>query len=76
MTTSVAPTGASSFEDENPQHGSCKRRGDLDRRLVRLDLDQRLVLADLLTLRHEPACDPRLREAFAEIRELNVRTYA
>ncbi len=49
------------------------RRGrDLDGRLVRLDLDQRLILADLVALGDEPARDLALGQAFAEVGELEL----
>ena len=47
--------------DEDLQHRPRVRRGDLDRRLVRLDLDERVVLGDLLALGDEPAARPRPR---------------
>ena len=58
--------------DENPRHRPGRRRRDLDRRLVRLDLDERVVLGYLLALRHEPASDLPLGQALAEIRKLKL----
>src|SRR4029079_4410355 len=48
------------------------RGRDLDRRLVGLDLDQRVVLGDLLALLDQPAGDLALGQAFAEVRELEL----
>ncbi len=53
--------------DEHLQHCPAARRGDLHGGLVRLHLDEGLVLAHLLALRDEPARDLCLREALAEI---------
>ena len=64
MITSSAPTGAIS-----PSATRMLRR-DLDRGLVRGDLDERIVFVHLLTLDHQPAGDLTFREAFAEIRKL------
>ena len=47
-------------------------RGDLDRRLVRLDLDERLVLGDLVAHGHEPAGDLAFGQALAEIGKLEL----
>ncbi len=55
---------------ENPEHRAGIRRGDLDGRLVGLDLDERIVLGDHLPLGDEPARDLALREPLAEIGEL------
>ena len=44
-------------------------RADLDGRLVRLDLDDGVVLAHRLALAHEPARDLALGQAFAQIRQ-------
>ena len=59
-----------SFGDEDAEDRPLVRRRDLDRGLVRLNLDERFVLAHLLTFSHEPARDLALGEALAEIREL------
>ena len=48
------------------------RRRDLDRRLVRLHLDQRMILRDCVALLHEPARDLRLGQPLAEIGELEL----
>ena len=53
--------------DEDLRDGSSRRRGDLDRRLVGLDLDQRIVLRDLLALAHEPARDLALGQPLAQV---------
>ena len=45
-------------------------RRDLDRRLVGLDLDQRLVLGDLVALRDEPPGDLALGQPLAEVGQL------
>ena len=54
------------------RHFARGRRGDLDRRLVRLDLDERLVLGDLVALGHEPASDLTFGQALAEVGELEL----
>jgi hypothetical protein len=43
--------------------------GDLDRRLVGLDLEEHRVLLDGVALRDEPRQDLALGDAFAEVRE-------
>src|SRR4029453_340597 len=48
------------------------RRGDLDRRLVGLDLDERLVLGDLVPFGHEPAGDLAFGQALAEVGKLEL----
>ena len=53
--------------DEDARDDAGGRRRDLDDRLVGLDLDERVILADLLPLRNEPACDLALRQALAEV---------
>jgi hypothetical protein len=58
--------------DEDPRHGACCGRRDLDRRLVGLDLDERVVLRDLLALRDEPARDLALGQPLAEIGQLEL----
>ncbi len=55
------------FRDEDPADDPGGRGRDLDRRLVGLDLDQRVVLGDLLPHRDEPARDLALGEALAQI---------
>ena len=52
------------------KHGARVRRRNLDRRLVGLDLHERLVLVHGLPLGDEPACDFALRQALAEIGQL------
>ena len=49
-----------------------RRRRNLDRRLVGLHLDERVVLGDLLALGDEPARDLALGQALAEIGELEL----
>ena len=49
-----------------------RRRRDLDRRLVGLDLDERLVLRHLVPLGDEPAGDLAFGQALAEIRKLEL----
>jgi hypothetical protein len=61
-----------SFLDEDPRHRSRRRRGDLDRRLVRLHLDKGVVLRNVLTLRDEPAGDLALGEALAKVWQLEL----
>ena len=58
--------------DEDLEHRAAPRRRDLDRRLVGLHLDERLVLLDALPLRDEPACDLGFRETLAEVGELEL----
>ncbi len=60
------------FLDEDLQHGSRPRGRDLDRRLVGLHLDERLILVDRLPLRDEPARDLGLGEALAEVGQLEL----
>src|SRR4029079_1512559 len=60
------------FGDENAPDLPRRRGRDLDRRLVGLDLDQRVVLGDLLTLLDEPAGDLALGQALAEVRKLEL----
>jgi hypothetical protein len=50
-----------------PRHAAGERRGHLDRRLGRLDLDERLVQRDPVTLGDEPRAHDRLLETLAEI---------
>ena len=61
-----------SLLDEDLEHGALPRRGDLDRRLVRLHLDERLILRNVRALLHEPARDLRLGQALAEVGELEL----
>ena len=65
-----------SFGDEDPRDLAAGRRRDLDRRLVRLHLDQRVVLDDLLALGDEPARDLALRQALAEVGQLELVCHA
>ena len=58
--------------DEDPRDLPGRRRRDLDRRLVGLDLDERIVLGDLLALRDEPAGDLALGQALAEVGQLEL----
>src|SRR5438034_788952 len=58
--------------DQDPRDLSGCRRRDLDRRLVGLDLDKRVVLRDLLALAHEPASDLALGEPLPQIRQLEL----
>src|SRR5262249_3703668 len=51
---------------------SRRRRRDLDRRLVRLHLDERVVLGDLLPLAHEPARDLAFGQALAQVGKLEL----
>jgi hypothetical protein len=64
------------FGDEDARDRARSRRGDLDRRLIRLDLDERVVLRHLLAFRDQPARHLTLREAFAEIRQLELVRHA
>src|SRR5262249_34151419 len=48
------------------------RRGDLDRRLVGLDLDEWIVLCDFLSLGDEPARDLALGQPLPEVRQLEL----
>jgi DNA-binding CsgD family transcriptional regulator len=67
-----ADRGDVALGNEDLQHRSGARRGDLDRRLVRLHLDERLILGDGLTLLDEPARDLGLGQPLAEIGELEL----
>jgi hypothetical protein len=58
--------------DEDARDRPGRRRGDLDRRLVGLDLDERIVLGDRLADLDEPAGDLALADALAEIGELEL----
>ena len=60
------------LRDEDPRHLAGGRRRDLDRRLVGLDLDERVVLGDLLALGDEPARDLALGQALAEVGQLEL----
>ena len=73
ITTSTVPTGTTSpsatrIRATLPGRG----RRDLDRRLVGLDLDERVVLCDLLSLDDEPARDLALGQALAEVGQLEL----
>ena len=65
-----ADGGDVTLRHEDLQHRAGVRRRDLDRRLVGLDLDERVVLGDLLPLGDEPAGDLALREPLAEVGKL------
>ena len=54
------------------EHRPGARRGDLDRRLVGLHLDERLILVHLVALGDEPAGDLGLGEAFSQVRQLEL----
>ena len=54
---------------QDPEDDAVDRRADLDRCLVRLDLDDRLVLDDGIALAHEPARDLALGQPLAQIRQ-------
>ena len=60
------------FRDEDHEDGAGAGRGNLDGRLVRLDLDERIVLLDGLPFGHEPARDLGLRQALAEVGQLEL----
>src|SRR6266536_763211 len=60
------------FGDEDPCDLSGRGRRDLDRRLVGLDLDERIVLSDLLPLGDQPPGDLAFGQALAEVRELEL----
>ena len=59
------------LRDEDARDLSAGRRGDLDGRLVRLHLDERVVLLDHLPDLDEPAGDLALGDPFAEVGSLN-----
>ena len=70
ITTSTVPTGTTSpaaTRIRGDRTGG--RRLNLDRRLVRLDLDERIVLGDLVALGDQPARDLALGQSLAEIGE-------
>ena len=56
-----------SFPGNDAQDDAPHRGSDLDRRLLGLDLDDRLMLVDRLPLCDEPARDLPLAEALAKI---------
>jgi hypothetical protein len=58
--------------DEDAGDGPGGRGGDLDGRLVGLDLDERVVLLDLLADLDEPAGDLALGNPLAEVRKLDL----
>ena len=58
--------------DEDLEHRPGSRRRDLDRRLVGLHLDQRIVLRDALPLRDEPPGDLGLGQPLAQVRQLEL----
>ena len=60
------------FRNEDAGDDAGGGRRDLDGRLVRLHLDERVVLGDLRTLGDEPAGDLALRQALPEIRQLEL----
>ena len=60
------------FGHEDARDLAGRRRRDLDRRLVGLDLDERLILHDLVPLGDEPAGDLPLGQALAEIWQLEL----
>ena len=64
------------FGDQDPRDLAGRRRGDLDRRLVGLHLDQRVVLGDLLPLGDEPAGDLALGQPLAEVGQLELVGHA
>src|SRR5205807_1528563 len=57
---------------QDPRDLAGRGRRDLDRRLVGLHLDERVILGDLLAFLDEPARDLAFRQALAEIRELEL----
>ena len=57
---------------EDARHAPGGGRRDLDRRLVGLDLDERVVLGDLLAFADEPAGDLALGQPLAEVRQLEL----
>ena len=58
--------------DEDLRHSAARRRRDLDRRLVRRDLDERRIFGDVLALLDEPAGDLALGQALAEVGQLEL----
>ena len=66
---SRADRGDLALAHDDAQDDAVDRRADLDGRLVGLDLDDRLVLGDRVSLAHEPAGDLALGQALAEIRQ-------
>ncbi len=58
--------------DENLRDLAGGGRGNLDRGLVRLDLDERLVLGHLVSLRYQPARDLAFGQALAEVGKLEL----
>ncbi len=64
-----ADDGDVAFPRHEPENDAVDRSADLDRRLVGLDLDDRLVEGDGIAFADEPARDLPFGEALAEIRE-------
>src|SRR6185503_3704525 len=57
---------------EDLRHLAGSRRGDLDRRLVGLDLDEGVVLGDVLPDLHKPARDLPLPHTLAQVGKLEL----
>jgi hypothetical protein len=62
--------------DQDPRDLAAGRRGDLDRRLVGLHLDERVVLVDLLSLGDQPTGDLALGQPLTEVRQLELVGHA
>ena len=60
------------LSDHDPRDFPRRGRGNLDRGLVGLDLDEGVVLGDLLALLHQPTGDLALGQPFAQIRQLEL----
>ena len=56
-------------------HNTGPGRRDLDHRLVRLHLQQRLVLDDTVPFRHEPPAEFDLCDPFAQIGEFEIKRH-
>ena len=65
-----ADRGDLALRDEDARDEARGRRGDLDGRLVGLDLDERLVLGDLVADRDEPARHLALGQPLAQVGQL------
>src|SRR5207302_6965506 len=61
--------------DEDARDASRRGRRNLDRRLVGLQFDERLVLRHLVALGNEPARDLALGQPLAEVRQLELERH-
>ena len=77
ITTITAPDRHDvALRGEDARDDPGRRGRDLDRRLVGLDLHERVVLRDLLTFGDEPTCDLAFGQALAEVGQLELVGHA